>query len=173
MVSLSLDPIVLYCPQISHGEDSFNRYIDTLLVLFDLKNSSWAQLNLSAETSLSLLNSNRFPLGPEIKQSLDHFDRTDIQLRDIVSLGNWILSNLPSLEDKMQIKEILHDSCIIVPDSVISARPEPLQVCLTTLLSLMSLTRKIDPENNSKQYLVTRDFCDKTTTIEFVSSPSN
>jgi len=135
MIATLLDPSLFVCPSIEEGEEAFDGFLETIYLLFVLQRAKWTKVMISAGTCGALAEVDQYPIAPVIQSSLAHFDRSDIQLKDIMGLIGRVLQKTPSAESFYGIDSLLAAEVEIVPRDIATGHAPPLRICLEDLLS--------------------------------------
>ncbi|WRH67899.1 MAG: hypothetical protein RSE13_06225 [Planktothrix sp. GU0601_MAG3] len=109
-----IDPFLLAYPRFNentnNSSEEFDSYLNTLIAWGDFIDSNRETENIyvSLYTAEILAKVNGYPEWTELEQVITHLNFNHIQPQDILNVINNIL-NLSSIEDKINIKEILYD----------------------------------------------------------------
>lgn len=124
MRNIALDPFILAYPsEIETSAVEFEEYINQLLELKELQDEEQFNYVISSTTYYILTEKNNYPYWDTVKEKLiKHGLQKQFQPRDIIDTLNSLLKN-PSIEEKLEIEDILYENVVVNPQNVIEERP--------------------------------------------------
>jgi hypothetical protein len=123
MANVCLDPYVLMTPDCSSGCDDFVAFIDTLLVVSQLRDRGWVKLCMLANTADTLVASGSYPAWEPVSTALKTCGIHHIQTRDVTTLVNSLMANTETVETLTGLSDLLADPIQCEPASFLTTRP--------------------------------------------------
>lgn len=156
MPDLYLDPYLFACPSPDRITD-FERYIDNIVAWRDLTNVNSAAIYTTRSTIDVLFQTESYPLWDDLKKVLGILGIVNIQIKDIVNLVDSFLQKLPTIEDRLGIKELLTSNVNSTPSDHLTQRNEIFVEQYERLLVLMCLVQEVPNSLEQQQLMLTRD----------------
>jgi hypothetical protein len=153
MVNLFLDPFIFACPQSEQGSEELERYIESILLWKELKETTWATIYVSAQTFDVLEETKSYPMWDFVNR----FGKQSIQRRDVLNTVNGLLNKLPNIEDRLSIREILWDDMQCAPIYYLHERHSLFIEQCQRLMAFMALFCIIESLKEDDQILITRN----------------
>ena len=157
MHHLYLDPLLLACPRPSEGQEGFDSFLQGLLLLRDLRDSSWARLLISESTCDILFKTNCYPMRDDLHNVISIYGNNEIQVKDVIELVNGLLERAPTLEGYSGINEALFDGLICSPAVELSNRNELFQEGFERLIFFAALVGNLNSIPANKQISIVRN----------------
>lgn len=143
MTQIIIDPYIYSCPSLDQKESDFVTFISNLLLWREIKDNNWKCVFNTIAAAEVLAETNSYPPQEHLKEIIAKYDIKDIQAKDIVNLINALLLQLPNIEDKFGLFELLFDKYISSPYLHLTARPDAFKIAYERLTSIVSLSRTL------------------------------
>ena len=156
MLNLYLDPFVFVCPNPADGAGEFDCYIDTLVLLEDIRQSDWIHVYMMASTNEVLLSTDSYPMWDSLEKAIAYHNASEIQTRDVMTVINSLLQRVPQIEDAFQISEILVEEIQYQPNYHVQNRATPFIEHYLRILSLACLICEINGMDQREQVFITK-----------------
>jgi hypothetical protein len=159
MLNLFLDPIVLACPPASASGQEFEDYVSRLLDWKSAASKGWIRAHLPKESSVVLNLEGRYPLWDDLNAVIRTHSIDSIQPRDVVTVVDYLLNHLPTVESRLGIVDALvGDSTTHAPSDHLANRSAPFLEVYSKML--MNLCLLVDDEgvNELDQVVVSSGF---------------
>lgn len=155
MVSTSafLDPFVLACPGAEAGREGLESFLRGLVEWQRLPSPCVTTYKLR-RTAEVLVAAGSFPMFDAVRRSLRAFGVSYIEARDVVTIAESLLLNLPDAEDAIGM-EVLLLECALDP-AIGSNRPIALRLAVEELAATAALRRPESTDGQLLGYLLTR-----------------
>lgn len=156
MASAILDPIVLACPDEALGRDAFESFVRGLVQWRALPSPCVATYKLRSTLEI-LCEVNGFPVFDPVRKSLRAFGITHIEARDVVTIVQSLLTNVPDAEDAIGTRELPVDSVVVEPAAAVVGRSSALVRGFHRVLAVALVMRHVMDAGEDCQYVLTRD----------------
>jgi len=161
MVNLFLDPFIFACPQPDQGLQDLDHYIESILLWKELRETSWASIYISATTFEVLDQTESYPLWEFFNKS----GKQSTQRKDVLNLVHGLLQKLPTIEERLKIREILWENMQCEPVDFLVERHPLFIEQFHRLLALMSLLCLFEVITDSDQIVITRNLKEDKGTV--------
>lgn len=163
MANVYIDPFLFACPSIDSTQETFEEYITSLIEWKDLRDNGWINSYILQETVEVLTRNGKYPIYPEVLGLIQRFGIEHIQAGDVVNLVDTYLQRLNTIEENLQINDLLVENVEISSD--FPDRNQDFINKLCELFNLIAVKCQIDNEHENLQSILIANY--KQLTINY------
>jgi hypothetical protein len=156
-----VDPFVLACPEEPMGREAFEMFVNGLVEWRRLPSPCIRAYKLRSTPEI-LAESDSYPLFGPVRRSLRAFGMSHIEARDIVTIAESLLLNLPDAEDALGLRGMLFDAVVVDPPAAVPERHAALLRGFHEALATILLLRFANDGGENCQLVLTRGVAEST-----------
>ena len=156
MPNIYLDPFLFACPHPDAGLNEFEQYIRDIISWRDIREATWVPVYIPASTYEALANTNSYPLWGPLKFAINTLGIVDVQAKDVMELVNGLLTKLPTVEDKINVRAVTTRNVSVNPKSHLEHRHITFVEQYRYLLILICLMCHFEKLRQTDQLVITR-----------------